>query len=174
MVSQECAGHGWDSQKQEQVPLYLSTGWLRSHFHPSCARPGRGPTANCVSLSRHFSPYAPRGIALTAVSLVQRSSVRSALQPATGNRLLVLVATHWQSHSGSEPHVPAVGNPRQDRSWTPIRRFPPILSSSLCPHRVPARRLPSHESRDTGRAAAGRARPVRSTPERTYPFFPSR
>ena len=41
-------------------------------------------------------------------------------------------------------------------------RFPPILPSSLCPHRAPARTtLPLAArppvSRDTGRAAAGRA-----------------
>ena len=35
-----------------------------------------------VSRKRPVSPYAPRGTALTAVPLVQRSSVRSALQPA--------------------------------------------------------------------------------------------
>jgi hypothetical protein len=56
--------------------------------------------------------------------------------------------------------VPTVANPRQDRSWTPIQRFPPILSSSLWTRRAPTRRrLPSPLSRDTGRrrAAAGRA-----------------
>ncbi len=30
---------------------------------------------------------------------------------------------------------------RQDRLWSPIRRIPPILSSSLCAHRTLARRL---------------------------------
>ncbi len=49
-----------------------------------------------------------------------------------------------------------MANPRQDRSWTPIQRFPPILSSSLWTHRAPTRRLPSPMSRDTGRAATGR------------------
>ncbi len=32
---------------------------------------------------------------------------------------------------------------RQDRSWTPFRRFPPILSSSLCAHRALSRRPPT-------------------------------
>ena len=47
-----------------------------------------------------------------------------------------------------------------------VRRNPPILSSSLCPHRA-AR---PHMSCDTGRAAAGRAGSFNS--ERTIPFFP--
>jgi hypothetical protein len=52
-----------------------------------------------------------------------------------------------------------VANPgpgRTDRHGTPIRRSPPILSSSLHPHRAPTRPCPP-VSHDAGRAAAVRA-----------------
>ena len=55
---------------------------------PGPADPPRRPPSHHrrlvarVSRKRPVSPYAPRGTALTAVPLVQRSSVRSALQPA--------------------------------------------------------------------------------------------
>ncbi len=50
-----------------------------------------------------------------------------------------------------------MADPLQDRLWTTNRRFPPILSSLLCPHRAPARRLPARVvRRGPGRRRSGR------------------
>jgi hypothetical protein len=52
-----------------------------------------------------------------------------------------------ESHAMHGPVQDRRGPTRQDRPWTPIRRFPPILSRSLRPHRATTRRLPSRVAR---------------------------